>query len=109
MEALSRAETFGGYDDALAYAAALRAPLGLAPDATVASVEAEMLGGDVGRMRRERWAEALGAARNQTRKLLRTFVQQTKTARAKLVSRRCSRRCSRRMAKAGPTGAKTAN
>ena len=57
-EALSRAETFGAHDDAPAYAAALRAPLGLAPDVTVASVEAEMLGGDVGRMRRERWAQS---------------------------------------------------
>jgi ATP-dependent helicase/nuclease subunit A len=62
-EALSRAEIFGAHDNALAYAAALRAPLGLAPDATVASVEAEMLGGDVGPVRRQRWAEALEAGK----------------------------------------------
>jgi ATP-dependent helicase/nuclease subunit A len=58
-EALSRAEIFAAHDDATTYATALRAPLGLAPDVTVASVEAEMLGGDVGLMRRQRWAEAL--------------------------------------------------
>ena len=69
MEALSRAEIFGAHDDALAYAAALRAPLGLTPDATVASVEAEMLGGDVGRMRREQWAQALEAGTKQDRKI----------------------------------------
>ena len=55
-EALSRAEIFGAYNDTPSYADALRAPLGLAPGVTIASVEAEMLGGDVGRMRRERWA-----------------------------------------------------
>ena len=65
MEALSHAEIFGAHDDAIAYAAALRAPLGLAADVTVASVEAEMLGGDVGRMRRQRWAEALEAGKSQ--------------------------------------------
>jgi ATP-dependent helicase/nuclease subunit A len=58
-EALSRAEVFGAHDDAFAYAAALRSPLGLGPGVTSASVEAEMLGGDIGRMRRERWAQAL--------------------------------------------------
>ena len=58
-EALSRAEIFGAHDDALAYSTALRAPLGLTPGVTTASVETEMLGGDVGRLRRERWAEAL--------------------------------------------------
>jgi len=62
-EALSRAEIFVAHDNALAYAAALRAPLGLAPDVTVTSVEVEMLGGDVGRMRRQRWAEALEAGK----------------------------------------------
>jgi ATP-dependent helicase/nuclease subunit A len=69
MEALSRAEIFGAHDDAQTYAAALRAPLGLAPGVTIASVEAEMLGGDVGRMRRERWAQALGAGTKQDRAL----------------------------------------
>jgi ATP-dependent helicase/nuclease subunit A len=68
-EALSRAEIFGAHDNALAYAAALRAPLGLAPDATVASLEAEMLGGDVGRVRRERWAEALEAGKKHDQKI----------------------------------------
>ncbi len=62
-EALSRAEIFGAHDNAVAYAAALRAPLGLTPDATVATVEAEMLGSDVGRIRRERWAKALGVGK----------------------------------------------
>ena len=69
MEALGRAETFGAYDDVLAYAAALRAPLGLAPGVTVASVEAEMLGGDVGRMRREKWAQALEAGKKPDQKI----------------------------------------
>ena len=58
-EALSRAETFGAHDDALAYVAALSAPLGLEPSATAAGVEAQMLGGQVERMRREAWAHAL--------------------------------------------------
>jgi ATP-dependent helicase/nuclease subunit A len=62
-EALSSADIFGAHKDALSYAEALRAPLGLAPDAALASVEAEMLGGDVGRMRRQRWAEALEAGK----------------------------------------------
>jgi ATP-dependent helicase/nuclease subunit A len=69
MEALGRAEIFGAHDDAPAYADALRAPLGLAPDVTIASVEAEMLGGDVGRKRRERWAQALEAGTKKDRTL----------------------------------------
>jgi ATP-dependent helicase/nuclease subunit A len=73
MEALSRAEIFGAHDDALSYADALRAPLGLAPGVTTASVEAEMLGGDVGRMRREAWAQALGAGTKQDRSLAESF------------------------------------
>jgi ATP-dependent helicase/nuclease subunit A len=68
-EALSHAETFAAHDDALAYAAALSAPLGLAPGATVASVEAEMLGGDVGRARREKWAQSLGGGGRQDQKI----------------------------------------
>ena len=68
-EALGCAEILGAHDDALAYAAALRAPLGLSPGVTTASVEAEMLGGDVGRMRRERWAQALEAGKKQDRAL----------------------------------------
>jgi ATP-dependent helicase/nuclease subunit A len=58
-EALSQAEVFGAHDNAFAYAAALRAPLGLGPEATVASIEVEMLGRDLGRMRREKWVQAL--------------------------------------------------
>jgi ATP-dependent helicase/nuclease subunit A len=68
-EALGRAEVFGAHDNAFAYAAALRSPLGLGPEATVASIEVEMLGGDVGRMRRERWAQALGVGKLQDRAL----------------------------------------
>jgi ATP-dependent helicase/nuclease subunit A len=68
-EALSRAEIFGAHDDARAYATALRAPLGLAAGVTTASVEAEMLGGDVGRVRREQWAQALEAGRKQDQKI----------------------------------------
>ena len=68
-EALSRAESFGAHDDARAYAGALRAPLGLAPGVTVAKVEAEMLGGEVERMRRESWARALETGKKQDRAL----------------------------------------
>ena len=68
-EALGRAEIFAAHDDALRYADALRAPLGLAPDATVAKVEAEMLGGDVGCMQRESWAEALELGKKQDQKI----------------------------------------
>jgi ATP-dependent helicase/nuclease subunit A len=68
-EALSRAETFAAHDDAQAYAAALVVPLGLSPGVTVASVEAEMLGGDVGRMRREKWAQTLEVGRKQDQKI----------------------------------------
>ena len=57
-EAVSRAEAFIAHDDATAFAAALAALLELAPGATAASVEAEMLGGDVGRKRRESVGEA---------------------------------------------------
>jgi ATP-dependent helicase/nuclease subunit A len=69
MEALSRAATFAAHDDALAYAAALTAPLGLKPGVTVASVEAEMLGGDVERMCREKWAQALEVGKKQDQKI----------------------------------------
>jgi ATP-dependent helicase/nuclease subunit A len=69
MEALSRAETFAAHDDAPAYAAALSVPLGLSARVTVASVETEMLGGDVGRMRREKWAQSLELGSKQDRQL----------------------------------------
>ena len=62
-EALSRAEIFGSHDDAPGYAASLRVPLGLASGVTSTSVEDEMLGGDVGRVRRQRWAKALEAGK----------------------------------------------
>ncbi len=62
-EALRCAEIFEAHDDVKSYAAVLRVPLGLSPGATVASVEAEMLGGDTGRARRERWAERLETGR----------------------------------------------
>lgn len=68
-EALSRAETFAAHDDALAYAAALSAPLGLKPGVTVAGVEAEILGGDGGRARREKWAQALDVGKKQDQKI----------------------------------------
>jgi ATP-dependent helicase/nuclease subunit A len=68
-EALSRTEAFGAHDSAEGYGAALRAPLGLGPKATVASVEAEMLGGDVGRTRREKWVQALERGKKQDQKV----------------------------------------
>ena len=84
-EALGCAEIFGAHDDALAYAAALRAPLGLSPGVTTASVEAEMLGGDVGRMRRERWAQALEAGKKQDQNLApKPSRSESRTVRATL-------------------------
>jgi ATP-dependent helicase/nuclease subunit A len=68
-EALSRAEAFGAYDDPRGYAAALRCALELAPDVTAASVEAEMLGGEVERQRRETWARQLEGGSSQDRDL----------------------------------------
>lgn len=73
-EALGRAEIFGAHNDALDYAAALRALLGLEDDVTLVSVEAEMLGGDVGRIRRERWAQALQAGKKQDQKIAESFL-----------------------------------
>ncbi len=58
-EAQGYSETFEAFHDAASFASALRAPLGLDPDATTATVEAEMLGGDIGRERRRAWAKAL--------------------------------------------------
>ena len=69
MEALGHGEIFGAHDDALGYAAALRAPLRLAPDVTVASVEDEMLGGEVERMRRAAWARGLEIGKKQDQKI----------------------------------------
>ena len=69
MEALTRAETFAAHDNAFAYAAALHAPLGLERGATIARVESEMLDGEVERMRREAWAQALEGGRKQDQKI----------------------------------------
>jgi ATP-dependent helicase/nuclease subunit A len=65
-EALGRAEAFAAHVDARDYATALGGALGLAPGATTADVEAEMLGGDLGRKLREAWARQLdgGAAKD---------------------------------------------
>jgi ATP-dependent helicase/nuclease subunit A len=68
IEALSHAEIFSARDE-LAYRAALSAPLGLGSAMTVASVEGEMLAGDVGRARREKWAQALEAGKKQDQKI----------------------------------------
>ena len=64
-EAQELTETFEAFRDAASFAAALRARLGLSPDATPARVEDEMLGGDVGRRRREAWAQALDAGKDK--------------------------------------------
>jgi ATP-dependent helicase/nuclease subunit A len=62
-QALGCAEIFRAHDNALSYADALRAALGLASGVTITSVEAEMFGGDIGRIRRERWAQGLEAGK----------------------------------------------
>ena len=64
-EALSRSDAFRAHDDASAYAAALAALFNLAPGETAASVEAEMLGGEIGRLRREMWARALDGGKSK--------------------------------------------
>jgi ATP-dependent helicase/nuclease subunit A len=66
-EALRRCDAFSAHDDAAAYAAALGDLLRLAPGETAASVEAEMLGGDVGRKRREMWARDLDRGKPKDR------------------------------------------
>ena len=68
-EALGEADIFRAADDAQGYVAALRGPLGLAPGVTAASVEAEMLGGEVERMRREAWAQSLEAGKDHDQKI----------------------------------------
>ena len=67
-EALSRSEAFTAYDDPAGYVAALGCPLGLVPGATVTDVEIEMLGGEVGRMRRAAWARVLEVGKGDDRK-----------------------------------------
>ncbi len=63
-EAQAHAETFTAFADAAMFAAALRARLGLPLNATTASVEAEMLGGDIGRKHRQAWAQALDVGKS---------------------------------------------
>ena len=58
-EALGRSETFADTRDAETYRTALRLALGLPLGAAAASIEAETVGGEVERMRREAWAESL--------------------------------------------------
>jgi len=72
-EALSRAATFAAYEDAAAYAAALRGALGLGGDVTAAAVEAEMLGGDIGRAQRERWAQILENGKRQDQNIAKNL------------------------------------
>ena len=59
QEALGRCETFANTRDAETYTAGLCLALGLRPGVTAASTEAEMIGGDVERMRRAAWAQSL--------------------------------------------------
>ena len=67
-EAQAHAETFAAFQDAPAFAAALRARLGLPAGATEATIEAEMLGGDIARKRRQTWAQALDQGKDTDRK-----------------------------------------
>ena len=68
-EAQDHAETFATFEDAAAFASALRARLGLEADATATSVEADMLGGDILRRRRQAWALALDDGKTKDREL----------------------------------------
>ena len=60
-------ETFAAFDDAPAFAAALRGRLGLTNGETTGSIEAEMLGGDIGRRHRLAWAQGLDAGKKSDR------------------------------------------
>ena len=68
-EAQGLTDIFEAFDDASAYAVALRTRLGLEAGASTATVQAEMLAGDVGRRRRRDWAEALETGSPKDRKL----------------------------------------
>jgi ATP-dependent helicase/nuclease subunit A len=68
-EALAHAETFASFDDSAGFAAALRARLSLASETTTASVEAEMLGGDILRRRRRAWARALDEGKTKDQEI----------------------------------------
>ncbi len=64
-EAQDHAETFAAFGEAAVFATALRTRLGLAADATTASVEAEMLCGDIGCRQRKAWAQALDVGKGK--------------------------------------------
>jgi ATP-dependent helicase/nuclease subunit A len=66
-EALNHSEAFNAYGNPRAYIAALGGLLGLAPGERAASVEAEMLGGENGRSRREAWARQLDGGKLRDR------------------------------------------
>ena len=66
-EAQGLGEVFDAFDDAASFVDALRIRLGLAPGATTARVEAEMLDGDIGRRRRRAWAQRLDAGASTDR------------------------------------------
>src|SRR5271166_3619881 len=68
-EARAFSETFRAFDGAHAFAEALRNRLGLPPGVTTADVEAEMLGGDIGRRRRQAWAQKLDGGKTSDRTL----------------------------------------
>jgi ATP-dependent helicase/nuclease subunit A len=67
VEAKDFAETLAAFHDAAHYREALNGRLGLPEGVTTESVEAEMLGGDVGRSHRRAWAQglALGKANDK--------------------------------------------
>jgi len=58
-EAQGVADVFETFDHPASFSEALRVRLGLPPGLTTVGVEEEMLDGDMGRMRREAWAERL--------------------------------------------------
>jgi ATP-dependent helicase/nuclease subunit A len=66
-EAKAFARTFETFRDAAQYREALRIRLGLEEDETTEKVEAEMLGGDVGRRRRITWIQGLAAGKAKDR------------------------------------------
>ncbi len=68
-ETLGFAEAFEAFRDAQTFAEALRAGLGLVNGETTAIVEAQMLGGEIGRKRRQAWAPVLDAGKKSDREL----------------------------------------
>ena len=75
-EAKAFAETFAAFDDRGRVPRGAAAPARPPDGETTASVEAEMLGGDIGRSVAERWAQALAIGK----------AQATRRSRAKLVA-----------------------